>query len=298
MVETAEGFETLSEPVRGRPIFSYSTPEMPFLRRWVIRSIERVSGRARFEGLYRLWQRTQIPGAHIFAECIRILGFDPQVSAEDMARIPKEGPLLVVSNHPFGIADGLSIGHVIAKVRPDVKLICHSLLCDPHEARDVLMPIDFGEGPEARRTSAETRRKSVEWLDQGHALIIFPAGGVATSLTPFGRNAADFLWHPFVGRLARRAGVKTLPIYVPGRNSRLFQLVSHYSYVLRIALIYHETRRRLNKPLAMRIGDAVACDGLGKGDVVAHLRALTYAMAEEGGPQASDEFTFPARVQV
>ena len=37
------------------------------------------------------------------------------------------------------------------------------LLCQPVEARDVLLPIDFGTGPDARRTSAETRRRAVEW---------------------------------------------------------------------------------------------------------------------------------------
>ncbi|MCW1917217.1 hypothetical protein NX862_00455 [Rhodobacter sp. KR11] len=280
------------------PIFTYSTPDMPWLRRSVIRVVERLSGRARFERLYRHWQATRDPDAPIFSEAVRILGFDPQASAADLAHIPATGPLLIVANHPFGIADGLSIGHLIAKVRPDVKLICHSLLCKPHEARGVLMPIDFGPGPEARRTSAETRKKAVDWLDGGHALIIFPAGGVATSVTPFARNAADFLWHPFVTRLARRAGVQTLAIYVGGRNSRLFQVASHFSYILRVSLIFHETRRRLNKPLTMRIAAPVDCAAMEKGDVVTWLRERCFAMAEPGGPAAEVEFVFPPRVQV
>lgn len=280
------------------PLFTYSSPDMPWARRSVIRAVECLSGSGRFEKLYRHWQATRDPDAPIFSEAVRILGFDPQASEADMAHIPATGALLIVANHPFGIADGLSIGHLIAKVRPDVKLICHSLLCKPHEARGVLMPIDFGPGPEARRTSAETRRQAVDWLDGGHALIIFPAGGVATSVMPFARNASDFLWHPFVARLARRAGVQTLAIYVQGRNSRLFQLASHLSYGFRVSLIFHETRRRLNRRLRLRIAAPVECAAMEKGDVVAWLRARCYAMAEPGGPKAGDEFTFPARVQV
>ena len=288
-----------AEPAQAGPMFTYSTPEMPWFRRTLIRTVERLSGRAGFEALYRRWQiAPRDPEASIFTEAIGVLGLSADISARDMARIPAEGPLLVVSNHPFGIVDGLFIGHVIASVRKDVKLICHSLLCQPREARDVLLPIDFGAGPEARRTSAETRRRAVEWLDQGHVLIIFPAGGVATSMTPMAGTASDFEWHPFVARLARRTGVKTLAMYVAGRNSRLFQVMSHLSYALRVSLIFFETKRQMNKPVTVRIAEPVECAAMGKGSVVGWLRARTYAMAEPGGPVAEQVFAFPARVQV
>jgi hypothetical protein len=136
----------------------------------------------------------------------------------------------------------------------------------------------------------------VDWLDQGHVLIIFPAGGVATSVTPFAATAGDFEWHPFVARLARRAGVQTLALYVAGRNSRLFQVVSHLSYPLRVALIFFETRRRLHKPVTVRVAAPVECASMGKGDVVAWLRARTFAMAEPGGPKAEEVFAFPERI--
>ena len=296
IADLVEEFPAPPAPQRG-PMFTYSTPDMPWFKRSLIRTVERLSGRARFERLYRHWQKTRDPDAPVFSEAVRVLGFDPQVASEELEHIPASGPLLIVANHPFGIADGLTIGHLVARVRPDVKLICHSLLCQPREARVVLMPIDFGAGQEARRTSDETRRQAVDWLDAGHALIIFPAGGVATSVTPFGKRAADFLWHPFVARLARRAGVKTVAIYVEGRNSRAFHLASHVSYALRVALIFHETRRRLNTAIRFRIAAPVDCAAMEKGDVVAWLRARTYAMAEPGGPVAAEEFTFPSRVQ-
>ena len=286
-------------PVQVGPMFTYSTPEMPWFRRTLIRSVERLSGRAGFERLYRDWQKKpREPEASIFSEAVGELGLSTDISAEELARIPESGPLLVVSNHPFGIVDGLFIGHLIASVRKDVKLICHSLLCQPREARDALLPIDFGAGPEARRTSAETRRKAVEWLDQGHVLIIFPAGGVATAVTPMDRNAADFEWHPFLSRLARRHGVKTLALYVQGRNSRLFQLASHASYALRVALIFFETRRRMKRPVTVRVAEPVECAAMGKADVVAWLRARTFAMAEPGGPRADQVFAFGGHIEV
>ena len=187
---------------------------------------------------------------------------------------------------------------MISTRRADVKLICHSLLCQPVEARDVLLPIDFGAGPEARRVSAETRRRAVEWLDQGHVLIIFPAGGVSTAPTPTASRAADLEWHPFIARLARRAGVRTLAMYVHGQNSRLFQMVSHFSYPLRVALIFHETKRVLRRPVKVAIAEPVELAAAEKGDLVASLRARTYAMAPEGAATAGDVFAFPKRIAV
>jgi putative hemolysin len=277
------------------PIFTYSTPQQPWGRRTLIQLVERLSGRARFERIYRDWQqKPQDANETIFTSAIKELGVKYEVSAAELAHIPAKGPLLVVSNHPFGIVDGLLIGHLISTRRADIKLICHSLLCQPPEARDVLLPIDFGSGTEARRTSAETRRRAVEWLDQGHVLIIFPAGGVATASNPLRGRAADFAWHPFIARLARRAGVQTLAMYVHGQNSRLFHLMSHISYPLRVALIFHETKRTLRGVVKVAIAPPVEVAAADKGDVVASLRAQTYAMGPAGAGDAI--FEFPARI--
>ncbi len=288
----AAGFLDWIDTPQNGPTFTYSTPEQSFWRRNLIGAVERLSGRARFERLYRDWAARRDRSEAVFTSAIRALAVEPDVSAADLARIPAAGPLLVVANHPYGIIDGLLIGHLISTRRADVKLICHSLLCQPREAREVLLPIDFGAGAAARRASAETRRRAVEWLDQGHVLILFPGGGVATAPRPFARHAADFAWHPFVARLAQRPGVRTVALFVHGQNSRLFQVVSHLSYPLRVALIFHETRRRRGGRVAVSIAEPVVLAGGDKAAVVASLRARTYAMAAGDGAGAGEEFAF------
>jgi putative hemolysin len=298
-VFTLDFIEPSVAPVSDGPVFTYSTLTQSWPRRTMIRMVERLSGRARFEQIYRDWQqRPRDAQETVFTSAIKALGVSHNVTAEDLARIPATGPLLVVSNHPYGIVDGLLIGHLISTRRADVKLICHSLLAQPAEAKDILLPIDFGTGADARRTSAETRRRAVEWLDQGHVVIIFPGGGVATSPKPWRGTAVDFVWHPFVVRLAKRAGVKTLAMYVDGQNSRLFQAASHLSYPLRVALIFHETKRVLRRVVKVAIAEPLELAQADKGDLLAQLRAMTYDMAPEGGPKASDVFEFPARIVV
>jgi putative hemolysin len=279
-------------------VFTYSHDGQSRFRRRLIRLIEAVSGRNRLERVYRAWrQRPQVVQEQIFTAAVRELDLWPVFTEGSYARVPREGGLLVVANHPFGIADGLIIGHLIATVRPDVKLMVHSLLCQPPEAKDVLLPVDFGTGAEARRISAETRRLAVDWLDQGHVVVIFPAGGVATAKRPFSRKAADAAWHPFVSRLAMRPGVRVLPVFVHGQNSRLFQMVSHWSYPLRVALIFRETTRRMGRAVRLAVGEPMALQGEAKAGIVARLRAATFALSGGKGPAANDEFVFPKRIR-
>ena len=124
-----------SLPVDDAPVFTYSTPQQSWGRRTMIRVVERLSGRQRFERIYRNWQkRPRDAQETIFTSAVRALGVQHTVAEADLARIPAAGPLLVVANHPYGIVDGLLIGHLISTRRADVKLICHSLLAQPVEA--------------------------------------------------------------------------------------------------------------------------------------------------------------------
>jgi putative hemolysin len=280
------------------PVFTYASPEQPLWRQAVIRLVERLSGRARFERIYEAWRRgPRDRQAPIFSEAVRALGIRADVTAGDMALIPARGPLLVVANHPYGILDGLLIGHLVATRRRDIKLICHSRLCQPPEAQAALLPVDFRDTPEARRVSAETRRQAVDWLDQGHVIILFPAGGVATSVSPWRGAAADFAWHPFTLRLARRAGVRTLVLHVHGQNSRLFQWVSHVSYPLRVALIFRETARALRRPVRVSIAPPLALSEIDAADRLVALRERCFAMAGEGGADAAAVFEFPGHIR-
>ena len=77
---------------------------------------------------------------------------------------------------------------------------------------------------------------------------------VATANKPLRGRAVDSAWHPFVGRLATIPGVTTLPLNISGQNSRLFQIASHLSYPLRIALVFYETCRRINRPIDIAVG--------------------------------------------
>jgi putative hemolysin len=300
-LDIAEGFHIFS-PTPGEVRFSYSKPDDSLAKRMAIRGIERLTGQPRLEELYRQWSANPQPGENIFHAALRLMDVGVDHNEEALAAAPKEGPLLIIANHPFGVVDGLAIMALATKLRPDVKIMVHSLLCQPPETRDYLLPVDFGGTPEARATSALTRRRTVDWLERGHCVVIFPAGGVSTAQRPFKGPATDSVWHEFVARLTRVDGLKVLPIFFHGQNSRFFQLASHINYALRIALLFRESARRMGSSIKATIGTAIDSTSLPHGEgrkaVMTALRRDTYALGGVGSEIADQEFIWPAHIKV
>jgi putative hemolysin len=233
-------------------VFSYSRPEHHVVRRAVIQAIERLSGQPRLKALYDAWRRED-RAEPFFDAAVRLMGITVRISS-DSAEIPKAGPVLFVANHPYGVLDGVALGFLTQRVRPETRILTHSLLCQPPELKPHVLPIDFGGTRQAQANSLASRLEAQRLLRNGGAVAIFPAGGVATCRSPFGREAVDAPWHPFAAKLARTAKATVVPIYFPGQNSRVFQVASHLSYSLRIALLFRETANRLGAAVDVAIG--------------------------------------------
>src|SRR5262245_15162968 len=57
-------------------------------------------------------------------------------------QIPRTGPLVVVANHPLGMADGILLGSIFRTMRKDFKMLANSSLNTVHELRDTLISVD------------------------------------------------------------------------------------------------------------------------------------------------------------
>jgi putative hemolysin len=289
----------VSPPVR----FSYAHPGQSRFRRGLIRTVETLTGQPKLKRLYVDWAICdKRPGEPVFAAALRKLEVQPRIAAGEghLGALPREGGLLLVANHPFGVLDGLMIGHLGMQLRGNVKILTNSLLCRVPEVEPYLLPVDFSGTAEARRITAETRRQAAALLAAGKVVAVFPAGGVATANKPLTGRAVDAPWHPFVGRLATMPGVTTLPVHFAGQNSRLFQVASHTSYPLRVALIFHETRRRIGRPVDLRLGAPVAADtlaALDRDQVAADLRRRCMALASPALPDPEETYAWPAHIK-
>jgi putative hemolysin len=284
--------------------FSYSRPEHSVLRRILIRGTEYASGQPRLKRLYHEFRDNPRPNESFFDAAVRLLELDVRCASKSRASVPRTGPVVFVANHPFGVLDGLVLCRLASTLRPDLRVLVHSLLCQPAELRDVFLPIDFGPTEEARATTLRARANALQWLREGHAIGVFPGGSVATSQKPFVGPALDPAWHPFIAKLILNTRATVVPVYFAGQNSRLFQIASHLHYTARLSLLFRETARRIGSRVYVAVGEPIPFGEIAhfesRRDLLLELRRRTLRLASMLGEPAVDhraEFTFPRHIR-
>ena len=240
------------------PELTYATAEDPRWKQWAIRSIERLSGRNYFVPYYQHWRSEIVPrGGPIIGPALGLIDIDVNIASGTFPpKLDDNAPLIVVANHPYGILDGLGTLSLVERLgRPHKVLINNDLLRAP-EIRPFSLPIDFSATREAQALNLQTRREALRHLSEGTTIVVFPAGGVATSPTTFGR-AVDLPWKRFTARMIHSSRAQVLPLYFEGQCSPLFQFVSKFSLTLRLALIIREFRVRVGQPLRVHVGEVI-----------------------------------------
>src|SRR5580704_4158736 len=101
------------------------------------------------------------------------------VQPADLDRIPMKGPLVAVANHPFGVLDGAALAVILSRVRPDVRILTNSLLEGIPELREHCIFVDPFRAVTSADRNLRSLKQAAEWLRQGGALGVFPAGEVS-----------------------------------------------------------------------------------------------------------------------
>lgn len=266
------------EPVH----FSYAAPDDPHLKRMVIRAIENMTGQPYLKHLYDTNRKKPLAKENFWDACVRHLELKVDYNEEALFAVPREGPLVIVANHPFGVLDGIVISYLTAKIRDDFRVLTNSVLYRAEELRPYLLPIDFAETKEALAANIKSRAEGRRFLKEGGCVIVFPAGAAATTPKPWSRKAIDAEWGPFTAGLIAQSKSAVLPIYFAGQNSRLFQLASHVSMTLRLSLFFKEVYDNIGSKIRLRVGKVIPYSELEKlerKEFMNYLRSVTYAMA-------------------
>jgi putative hemolysin len=265
-------------------LFSYAVPTDPPVKRKLIRLVEKATGQPVLKRLYLDNQRSPRPSESFWAAAVRSLALNVVYDEAALALAPRNGPVVFVANHPYGVLDGIVISWLVEKVRPDFLVLTNAVLMRAEEVRDYVLPIDFSDSPEARAMNVRSRAAARAQLEKGGAVVVFPAGGVSTAPDRLGRlPAVDAPWQPFVAQLVQRAKATVMPIWFGGQNSRLFQIASHVSLTLRLSLLFHEVKTRIGASLPVAIGAPIAfreiADIRDRQAMADLLMARTYALA-------------------
>lgn len=176
--------------------------------------------------------------------------------------LPTSGPLVVVSNHPFGLMDPVVLGHFIAQHRADLRIIADESMATVSELDPHVFKVNQRIGQLARRQNLAPMKEALRFLKQGGALAIFPSGEVA-HYKP-GRGVQEQPWSSHVGALVRRTQATVLPVFFPGQNGMLFHAAGLLSKNLRTGLLVREFLGRKHAPTEMRVGNPIPFSKLKK----------------------------------
>ncbi|WP_025054746.1 lysophospholipid acyltransferase family protein [Sulfitobacter noctilucicola] len=253
------GNKTDDAPVKyDRASLSYaSTFEDPWKSR-VISLIELLTGKLTILRLVRKFERAGAPtGQAFWRGALDTMGIDLTTPKHQLDRIPKEGPVVVVANHPHGMVDGMIFADLIGRVRPDYRILTRSLLTSIDEvAGSFMIPVPFPHDPDAQRKGVEMRAKAMQHLKDGGVVALFPSGVVATSETWWG-PAIEAEWNVFTAKMIRRSGATVVPMKFPGQNSRAYQIANKLSPMLRQGLLLHEIVHSCNAPQGPIVGHPI-----------------------------------------
>jgi putative hemolysin len=268
------------------PELSYAAYFNDPLKRALVRAVERATGQPKLAKLYERYRAGELGETGFFEAAIRLLELTVLFDAARLAALPADGPLVIVANHPFGVLDGLVISWLVGQRRQDFRVLTNSVLDAVPEAKPFLLPVDFAGTREAVAANIGMRKAALAHVKSGGCVIVFPAGGVSTTPGPFDPLAVDDDWKPFTAKLITHGRAAVTPVFFEGQNSRLFQIASHLSLELRLALVFREVRRRMGKTLTVGIGETLSpamLEAAGKRrDLMEFLRERTYGLAPGG----------------
>jgi len=264
--------------------------------RAMIRTMENLTGRIRLIKRAEGYEREVAAGRDFWQVMVDRYGLSLDVVGGSLDSIPREGPLILIANHPYGILDGLMMGHILSQTRGDFRILANDVFCNAKDLSRVVLPISFSDTKEALALNLATRKASLDFLGQGGAIGIFPGGAVSTAAKPFA-HPLDPNWRGFTARMVAKSRATVVPVFFDGHTSRLFQIASHMHCTLRMGLLIKEFGKRVDTPVRVVVGAPLGRDELDSRardakSLMAFLRQKTYELSPRPINPAETGFEF------
>lgn len=237
-----------------------------------------VSGLKRLE---RFYNEIEIkPGQDFITAMFTHMDLRVEVDQADLDRLPKEGGLAFVANHPYGAIDGLALIHVLSRARPDLRVMANFLLQQLEPLKDRFIGVNPFENVRSL-SSFQGMRQAMEHLTRGGALGVFPAGEVSSYRTEL-NAVVDPRWRTPAIKLIKAANVPVVPVWFDGANSMIFQMLGMIHPNLRTLALPQEMLRMRGRTVHMRIGKPISPKDLAAlksvEQLARYLRAKTYSL--------------------
>ena len=263
--------------------FTFASSEVNKLGQNFIKITELCTGKLKLKSLYDQYLKENNPPENFWHDALKKLQLNIISHYHSNLGIPKNGRLIVVANHAFGVADGLTMCSLISKARQDYKLITHKVLRQAEAVKEKIIPIDFSQSKEAILSNIQARREAENLLNDNGVVILFPAGAISTKeKLKRKEKAVDSEWKQFTSRLAIKTKSPVLPMYFEGQNSHLFHVANKIGQTFRYSLMMYELKRKIGDTINIHIGNIIPFEIIKEigdlKDITKFLRNKTYSL--------------------
>ena len=200
---------------------------------------------------------------------------------KELERIPQEGPVIVVANHPFGAHDAILLASLLRKVRRDYKIMANGFFSAIDEMQERLILVNAFKNK--NKENSNPLRESVKYLKEGGVLGVFPSGTV--SHFDLGKRCVtDPEWSETIAGLVKMTGATVVPVHFSGRNSVRFNLAGLIHPMLRTAMLPREMMRKKGE-IKVHIGHAIdgkyLCKMRDRRSITDYIRMRCYLQKEQ-----------------
>ncbi len=267
--------------------------------RTMIRVMENVTGRMRLIKRAEGYETEVAAGRDFWAVMVERYGLSLEITGGALTNIPKTGPLILIANHPYGILDGLMMGHILSSIRGDFRILANNVFKKAEELNRIVLPVSFDGDRDALALNLKTRKIALDYLAGGGAIGVFPGGTVSTAAKPFA-TPMDPGWRSFTAKMVAKSNATVVPIFFEGHTSRLFQIASHMHNTLRLGLLIKEFKARVDEPVKLVVGKPLPSEALqarrkDPKAMMDYLRKATYELSPTPINPLARGFEFEAR---
>jgi len=263
--------------------FTFASSEVNFLSQQYIKIIELLTGKIKLKKLYDQYLLENNSPENFWNDAVKKLKFNLKTNYREGSFIPKNGRLIIVANHAFGVADGVSLCSVVSNIRQDYKMITHKVLRQADAVKEKIIPIDFSQNRTAMLANIDARKEAEKVLQNDGVIVIFPSGQIATKedlkLTT---KAHDGDWKQFVSKLIIKTKSPVLPSFFEGQNSQLYHIANKIGQTFRYSLLMHELTRKIGDTINLHFGRVIPFSEFEKIgnliDITKYIRGETYSL--------------------
>lgn len=208
--------------------------------------------------LLRDYERLPSPnGSEFWSTVLEVMEIEVRTPVSQLLNIPKDGPVILVANHPTGPLDGIVFAKIVSQIREDYKILTRELMTMMETSfGQYLIAVPFWHTADALEKGLRMRTQANQHLSSGGALAYFPSGSVATSDDWFG-PPVEGKWNAFTAKLIRKSGATVVPVRFFGGPSRMYQIGNKISPVLRQGLLLREIVKQRGHPQSPIVGKPI-----------------------------------------